>query len=163
MKDLQGTDQLGESFSEEYDELDRLLAAYCIPVREGFAELVMEALPEVAHSHRKVGLWAAAIALLIGFAGGGAWLLGTGGSASAVGSVAAIADLFVTALLAGAGLLSASWSGLSTTLKTAASDSPSFLLVLGFAATTLGFVLFRLLRRRRALQTVVSEDRRDER
>ena len=159
MKDLQGTmDQLGEDFDQELDEFDRLLTEYRIPVREGFTELVMETLPEVSWGRRRVGVWVAAIVLALALAGTGAWLLGSG-TASALGSIGALADLFVTGLLAGAGLLSASWSGLSTTVRAAAGSSPSSLVVLGLGAAALGFLLLRLLRRRRSVQPVASARR----
>ena len=157
MKDLQGTtDQLGAGFEQELDELDRLLTAYRIPIREGFTELVMETLPEVSWGRRRVGVWVAAIVLALAFAGTGAWLLGSG-TASALGSIGALADLFVTGLLAGAGLLSASWSGLSTTVKAAASGSPSSIVVLGIAAAAVGLLLLLLLRRRRGVQPVAAQ------
>ena len=69
-------------------------------------------------------------------------------SGSIVGSLAAIGDLVATTLVAGAGLMSASWSGLRTVFSSAFGQSPVTLIAFGVLVVALNGLLIRLLRRR---------------
>ena len=89
--------------------------------------------------------------IAIGLASVGGLLLRSDPATSSVlGSMAALGDLVVGTLLAGASLLQASWSGLRTAVGGAMAESPSSLVALGLAVVLLNLFLVRLLRRRRA-------------
>ena len=167
MKDLEGNQDHGsEAVEIEHVELDRLLARYSLPVREGFTDQIMACLPEPSwrkssRGRQSAKQWLVAAALAIALASVGGLLLRSDPATSSVlGSVAALGDLFVGALLAGAGLLQASWSGLKTTVGGAMAESPSSFVALGLAVVLLSMLLFRLLRRRRAAATVARRDDR---
>ena len=154
-----GQEGLPEDLPEKSGELDRLLAGARISVREGFTEKVMARLPQAGWNRPRANTWAAAIGLLLAFTLGGALLLGGDlGAYSLARSVGALADLFISTLLAGAGLLAASWSGLSAGVQVAFGDSPSSLFALGGAVVVFNVLLIHLLRRRRtAVREGVSE------
>ena len=157
MKDLEGHQNQGsEAVETEHIELNRLLMRDSLTVREGFVDQIMARLPKPPwqpsiRERRSTKQWLLAGALAIALASVGGLLLRSDPATSSVlGSVAALVDLVVGTLLAGAGLLAASWSGLRTTVGGAVAESPSLIAALGLAVVLLNLVLFRLLRRRRA-------------
>ncbi len=152
--------------------LDRALARDFVKVREKFVDQIMACLPEPSwqrssRERRSAKQWLVAAAIAIALASVGGLLLRSDPATSSVlGSVAALGDLVVGTLLAGASLLQASWSGLRTTVGGAMAESPSSFVALGFAVVLLNLLLFRLLRRRhaavggRVAATVVHRDDR---
>ncbi len=103
---------------QELARLDQLLVAASVPVRDGFRDEVVAALPSAAWQSRHPASWAAGVALVVAL-GGGAFALtsGAGVSVSPLAEIfVAVLDLFRSSLLAGAGLLDASWRGLGLAL-----------------------------------------------
>ncbi len=146
--------------------LDGVLARDLVTVREKFADQIMACLPEPSwqrssRERQSAKQWWVAAALAIALASVGGVLLSSDPATSSVlGSVAALGDLVVGTLLAGASLLTASWSGLGTTVGGVMAESPSSFVALGFAVVLLNLLLFRLLRRRRVAATVAHRDDR---
>lgn len=130
------------------EPLDRLLAEDRVPVREGFSTQVMSSLPKASWQSQSSRPWLWVAALVAAFALGGTLLLGTGGVGGS--PIGAVADLLVTTLTAGAGFLTASWSGIGTVVDAALGGSTAAILGLGAAALAAYALLFGLLRRRRA-------------
>lgn len=135
----------------ELERLDRLIRQESLPVRNGFRQTVMSQLPAAGWEAQHPRSWRLAIGLFIGLAGAAAALfgmgsahLGTGGAF--LGALTAVADLFRSAVLAGAGLLAASWKGLGLTLGEATQGSKLTIVALGLLTVCLN-VLFFMLRR----------------
>jgi len=138
-------------------DLHRLLDAGRIPLRPGFAARVMAALPAAApRQMRRVerGLplagspylplvLAVSLALLAGLA------LATAGrvDAGVLPTLAAIADFFATTALAGAGLLGATWQGVTLAFDALLVDSKTSLAALVVTVLCLDLLFLRLLRR----------------
>jgi hypothetical protein len=148
---------------EEEARLRRLFAAIelsRVPVREGFADRVMASLPRRAGARGfalALGLAAALAALAASVALVPAELLGV----PAAGSLAAaLGDYFATLVLAGAGLLGASWRGVGDGVRSFFALSPAnAAIVVGVAAAS-ALLLVALLRRR-ATATARARRRRD--
>jgi len=133
------------------DELDRLLAGERIAVRQGFTAEVMARLPQPSWAKRGSRVWWVAAAVAVVLLTAASWLLARDpGSRAVFGSLAAIGDLLVTTLVVGAGMLSASWSGLRTLFGDAFGQSPLTLAAFGLLVVALNGLLFRMLRRRTA-------------
>jgi len=140
------------------DELDELLAAGRVPVREGFQARVMASLPaagwEAARSPvHSPAAWrwpaAALAALLAATAALVGWAsphLAPGGSFA--GALAALGDLFATSALAGAGLLGASWQGIGMVTSEALGEIPGGLVAFTILVVCLNLLLIALVRRR---------------
>lgn len=135
----------------ELERLDRMIQVECLPVRNGFRQTVMSQLPAAGWEAHHPRSWRLAIGLFLGLAGAAAALFGMGsahlGAGGAfVGALTAVADLFRSAVLAGAGLLAASWKGLGLTLGEATQGSKLTIAALGLLTLCLN-VLFFMLRR----------------
>jgi hypothetical protein len=130
-----------------FEALDRLLAEARIEVRPDFSRQVMSALPQPRWARVRSREWLAVAAVAATLMVAATLLLG--GSGSDLGPVAAVTDLFLTAFAAGAGFLTASWSGIGRTVDAALGGSVPALLGVGVAAVGAFLVLARLLRRRR--------------
>ena len=103
---------------QELARLDELLGAASVPVRSDFRAEVMASLPNAAWESRHPASWAAGVALVLAL-GGGAFALtsGAGVASSPLAEIfLAVLDLFRSSLVAGAGLLDASWRGLGLAL-----------------------------------------------
>jgi len=104
----------------ELDELrgvGAFLAAGRVEARQGFDAAVMSALPAAGWEGRNREAWRLPLALLALLGGTAAILFGVSAArlepgAAFFNAASAIADLFASAALAGAGLLAASWKGL---------------------------------------------------
>ena len=88
-----------------------------VAVRPGFTAEVMSALEPAPWEARTLRAWRLPFAMVLALAGLAAALFGGAAAdldrgAGGLGALAALADLFVTATTAGAGLLAASWRGL---------------------------------------------------
>lgn len=102
----------------ELARLDELLTAASVPVRPGFRDEVVASLPSAAWESRHPASWAAGAVLAL-LLGGGAFALtsGAGVTSSPLAEIfVAVFDLFRSSLVAGAGLLDASWRGLGLAL-----------------------------------------------
>ncbi len=127
-----------------------LLAEDRVEVAPGFTARVMAALPVASWEARPVRSLGLAIALLLLLASSSALLLSASGAAegSPFSLLGSIADLLTTSMLAGAGLLGASWRGIGLVLQGLLTGSPATLMA--FAATLVGvhLLLWRLMRPR---------------
>lgn len=133
---------------EAADALDRLLVVARVPVREGFAREVMERLPETPWRRRRKREWAMVASMGAFLAAVAAYLFASG-EAPRVGFLAALVELAVATLGAGAGFLAASWRSLGQAVDAALEGSVATLVGLGIAVLAAYALLFLLLRRRR--------------
>ena len=142
-----------------------------VEVRPGFSDAVMAALPEAAWERagrpvasRAAWCWAAALVAVLALASAG--LLAAGGGAPAdggplLGSLGAVAALLGASLVAGAGLLGASWAGAGLVLGELLILSPGTAVGLGIAVLFLVLLAASLIRRpRTAAATARSRHRR---
>lgn len=131
--------------------LHALLAESRVPVRAGFKTQVMASLPVAPWEARAPRSWRlplAAAVLLFALAGA---LLGAASAdlGALPGAVAAMGDLFGTALLAGAGLLAASWKGTGLVVQDALGETPGGFAAFAVLVVGLNLLLVSLLRSRR--------------
>jgi len=152
-------DELSESEGEVLAErralesLRRMIEDDRIEVRPGFTQRVMAALPPAWWERRgaSAGLpaWALPLVMMLVLALGAAL---TFGAAEATGRVAdvglLVADFMAVTLLAGAGLLFATWRGVGFGLDQLFADSGLSLLALATAVLFLNLLFFSMLRRR---------------
>jgi predicted anti-sigma-YlaC factor YlaD len=137
---------------DELAALDRLFQETRIAVRPDFRESVLAALPAAGWEARSARAWrfpAAAFVLLAGIA---AALLSAGSLAGAepagLGTLAAVFEMVWATLLAGAGLVKASWKGIGIMAQDVLS-SPLTLGAFGVLVLCLNLLLVSLVRRRR--------------
>lgn len=136
------------------------LAASRMPVRDGFRDAVMAALPQAGWEARPVSAWRLPAAMMVLLAAGAALLLGTRGlGGSLVGALASVLELLGATALAGAGLLGASWKGLGLVVSQALEGSPLHLAVAGIGVVCLDLLVLRMIRRRRAAPAPVRTPR----
>ena len=146
----------------ELERLEELLAAAAVPVRPGFRDEVIAALPTAAWESRHPASWAAGAALVL-LLGGGAFAL-TGAAGAAASPVAemffAVLALFRSSLLAGFGLLDASWRGLGLALGRVFDGSWLNLVVFGVFVLGVDALFVRLLlkTRRRVREAAADRD-----
>ena len=136
---------------EELRRLSQLLASSRVAVAPGFGRQVMSALPAAGWEARHPRSWRLAVAVLLLLGGASAAFVGTGSARLSpagplLATVGAVADLFSTAALTGAGMLAASWKGLGLALSELLSGSPlgvgAFALLV-LSANGLFFLLWR--------------------
>lgn len=133
--------------------LDRTLAASRVEVDEELAEEVMAALPTVGWESSHPKSWIAALAIVALLGAAAAAVMGSTAArlepaAPFLAAVVAVFDLFRSSVLAGAGLLTASWSGLGIALGSLLETSKWNLAAFGVLVVALNVLLFRLVRRR---------------
>jgi len=133
--------------------LDELMISSRIEVRSDFSAEVMSALPTAAWESRNPKSWVAAVAMVLLLTVGSGVLIATAGDT--LGSVlpmaaafSAVAEMFRSSILAGAGLLGASWKGLGLAFQEVLSGSVWNLLAVGTLVVAVDVLLVRLLRRR---------------
>jgi len=145
------------------DPVVRLLEGSRIEAGDGFVASVMSRLGAPAWGRRAVSPWLAAAAIVLLLATAAVVLLsGSSEAGVAATSLAAVLDLASSALLAGAGLIGASWSFLSLPARAAFGDSTAASVATLAALLALAFVLRRSLRRRRATAPAsAGSDRRE--
>ena len=149
----------------ELERAERVVArlgAARIAVRPGFAREVMAALEPAPWEARAPRAWALPVALLVLVGGAAAALFG-GGAAAFSGSGAgsalfAVADLLRASLLAGSGLAAASWRAVGAVAGNWLGDSPGNWLAAIVLVAGANYLLFRLLRLRRAAAESVAVD-----
>ncbi len=138
----------------ERDRLARLgdrLASARVSAREGFAAEVMRALPPAAWEARTARSWRWPAALLLLLGGLSAILLGNAAAglepqAPGISAFVALARLAESALLAGAGLVGASWQGLGVGLAGWLAASRANVAAVVLLLVALNLLLFRLIR-----------------
>lgn len=135
------------------EALTALLAESRVPVHPELRATVAASLPVAGWEARGLKAWRLPLALLALLGVIAAGLVGVTSAqmqpdASFVGALAAVGDLFATALLAGAGLLAASWKGVGLVTAEALSRTPGGVAVFAVLVVCCNLLLLSLLRRR---------------
>ena len=136
---------------EELIAFEKLLERSAPPVRSGFADAVMAALPPAGWEARSPRTWRfpLAVAAMLMLVAGLMMAGSTSASApSGLAALDAVGGMLRAASLAGAGLLGASWKGIGLIVEDVIS-SPVSLGAFGFLVLCLNLLLVSLLRRRR--------------
>lgn len=135
---------------DELLALESLLRRDALPVRPDFRTAVMASLPAAGWEARSPKTWRfpAAVLVLMGAFAAGLLVVGSDSHSSGFSAVLAVGSLFRAALVAGAGLLAASWKGVGLVVERVIS-SPASLGAFGFLVVCLNLLLISLLRRRR--------------
>lgn len=136
---------------EELARMDALLDGERIGVRAGFRQEVMRRLPAAGWESRYPRSWRLPVAVMLLLGAAAALLLGMHSAQSApslplIGALGAIADAVSTGLLAGTGMLWASWRGVGFALD--ALLSPSATAVLVVSVLCLDILVLALIARR---------------
>jgi predicted anti-sigma-YlaC factor YlaD len=136
--------------------LHRMIETSRVEVRPGFGASVMAALPEPAWATppaaRHRWAWAAALVGVLGSLSAVLLLLSgarLAPGASLAGALAAVAEMVGTALIAGAGLLGASWTGVGLAVADLFARSPGTLVACALLVVFLALLTVSLLRRPR--------------
>ena len=131
---------------------------------DGFADAVMARLPQ--RHRRTVRPWAlaAAATLAVGLGAAGMLRWGLRGAAGdgALAPLLTVGDFFATVLLAGSGLLAASWRGVGQLVAGWLGESPVNLVVGVVLVVGVNLLLVSLLRRRALAAQRVKADRHHE-
>lgn len=114
--------------------MDALLSEARIGVRTGFRADVMRSLPAAGWEGRSPRSWRLPVAVMLLLGAAAALLLGVHSAETTpglplVGALAALGEAFSTGLLAGAGMLWASWRGVGLVLDSVLSPSATVALV----------------------------------
>ncbi len=129
-------------------ELVARLAADRVPVREGFSRQVIEALGTAPwESEARSRNWRIPVALLVLIAAG-ASLLARAAAPAGWPALAAIAGMVRSALLTGAGLAAATWTGVGAVVGGWLGASPARWIVAAVGVVCLDLLAVRLLRGR---------------
>jgi len=132
-------------------ELEGVLLRASLPVREGFRDDVMSALPATGWEARAPRTWGfpAAMFILLGVIATA--VIGSGSAAgehAGLGALSAIFGMFQATVLAGSGLLGASWKGIGLVFQEMLS-SPMSLGMFGVFVLCLNILLVSMIRRKR--------------
>jgi predicted anti-sigma-YlaC factor YlaD len=135
---------------EELAALEGLLRRSAVAVRPDFKETVMASLQPAGWEARSPRTWRfpAAVFVLLGGLAAALMVAGSAAEPAGVSALLAVGSLFQAALLAGAGLLAASWKGVGLVFQEVIS-SPVSLGAFGFLVLCLNLLLVSLIRRRR--------------
>lgn len=150
---------------EDYARLDALLSENAVPVRAGFRDDVMAALPAAGWEGRSPLAWRLPVAVMAALAIAAGWIVAApgaeGGAAGALtGALAALGDMAATGLLAASGLLWASWRGFG--LAVDAYLAPGAAVALFVLVVSLDVLLLSILvRRGKAAPEEAGAGRRD--
>jgi len=135
---------------EDLVRLGDVLRASRIEVDPGFQERVMAELQPTGWEARSPRSWAWAVGICALLGGTAAILAGSSAAhltpaGSFLSAFAAVLGLFKASMLAGAGLLGASWRGLGLGVQELLSGSPANLVALAAVVVGCNLVFFRLL------------------
>ena len=141
---------------EELAALEGLLRSSAVAVRPDFQETVMASLQPAGWEARSPRTWRfpAAVFVLMGGLAAALMVAGPGAEPAGVSALLAVGSMFQAALLAGAGLLAASWKGMGLLFEEVIS-SPASLGAFGFLVLCLNLLLISLVRRRRPARAEV--------
>ncbi|HEY4588208.1 MAG TPA: zf-HC2 domain-containing protein [Thermoanaerobaculia bacterium] len=130
--------------------LDALLQRSALPVRADFRDAVMSALPTAGWEARSPRAWrfTAAVIVLLGALAAALMAAGSAPASSGLGTLAAVGGMLQAAVVAGAGLLGASWKGIGMVVDKVIA-SPVSLGAFGFLVLCLNLFLVSLIRRKR--------------
>lgn len=153
-------------------QLGEVLRAARVDVDPDFQERVVAALRPTGWEARSPRSWVWAVALCAGFGATAAILAGLSAArltptGSFVSALTAVLGLFKASILAGSGLLGASWRGLSLGLHELLAGSPANLVALGALVVGCNLVFFRLWQgavvasERRRTKAASGRDRRE--
>lgn len=140
------------------EALDGLLQRSRIEVRQDFRADVLGALPATGWESRAPRSWMVPLAAMILLASGAAYLLSSGSVAMPPGlsALAAVAEMVRASILAGVGLLDASWKGMGLLVGRVIS-SPVGFGAFGLFVLSLNLLVVSMIRKRRAAQTAPSD------
>ena len=146
--------------------LERTLAESRIEVGDELKGDVMAALPTVGWESSHPKSWIAALAMVVVLGAAAAVVMGSTAArlepaAPFLAAVVAVFDLFRASVLAGAGLLTASWTGLGFALESLLERSTWNLVAFGVLVLGLNVFLLRMIRRRSDGQVVEAVQRAD--
>lgn len=135
---------------EELSALDGLLRSSALAVRPDFKGTVMSSLQPAGWEARSPRTWRfpAAVFVLLGGLAAALMVAGSSAEPSGLSAFLAVGSMFQAALLAGAGLLGASWKGVGLVFQEVIS-SPMSLGAFGFLVLCLNLLLISMIRRRR--------------
>jgi anti-sigma factor RsiW len=134
---------------DELMALDGLLRTSSLAVRPDFRESVMASLPAAGWEGRAPRAWGFPAAMFVLLGGIAAALFTAGPSTSSgLGALSAVAGMIEAAILAGAGLLAATWKGWGMIFNEVLS-SPASLGAFGIFVLCLNLLLVSLIRRKR--------------
>jgi hypothetical protein len=147
--------------------LERLLTASRVPVPAAFKASVLERLPAAGWEARHPRSWAWPLALLAVLGSLGAAFAGLAAgrlepASPVLSAMAAVGGLLAASMVAGAGLLTASWQGLGVALSGLLDGRPANWIAFAVLVLGIDLLLLRLLRRR-AAEPAGSRERTDER
>ncbi|HEV2856238.1 MAG TPA: zf-HC2 domain-containing protein [Thermoanaerobaculia bacterium] len=147
---------------EELAALEGLLRGSAVPVRSGFRDTVMASLQPAGWEARAPRAWGfpAAVIVLLGGLAAAFMVTGSASEPSGVSALLAVGSLLQAALLAGAGLLTASWKGMGLLFEEVIS-SPVSLGAFGFLVLCLNLLLISLVRRRRPARAAAQSKIKD--
>jgi anti-sigma factor RsiW len=129
--------------------LESLLVQARVPVREGFRNDVLCALPAAGWEARAPRTWGFPVALCVLLAVISAAVVGTSpGESSGLGALSAVFGMFQAAALAGSGLLAATWKGFGLVFEELIA-SPVSLGMFGVFVLCVNILLVTMLRRKR--------------
>ena len=136
--------------------LGRALERSRVGVRAGFAAEVVRRLPAAGWEGSAPRAWRLPLALLAALAAAAAALVGVSSArlhpgAPFAGALAAVADMFQTAALAGAGLLAASWHGIGLAVGELLAASPGAVVAFVVLVLAVDLLALALVRRRRVV------------
>lgn len=142
--------------------LHRMLDEGRVDVVPSFTERVMSALPAAWWERRRKGAslpsWALPLAMMLALALSAAFVLGNAETGRAAGIGLALLDFARVTLLAGAGMLFATWRGIGFGVEQLIADSGLSLVALASAVVFLNLLFFSLLKRRKAAPAAKSAE-----
>lgn len=134
--------------SARFQKLHGMLRESRIPVRPGFSERVMAALP--TPKAVVAGAWRLPLAMMLGLALGAVLLLGTAlADNPLVGTGLAVLDFAQTTVLAGSGIVVATWRGAGMGLEELLGTSNLNMAAFAIMVVCLNLLFVSLWRRRR--------------